>query len=138
MFHLAFPVSNLPETKQFYVEGLGCVPGRQTPGCLILNLHGNQIVAHLTQQPLAPQGSIYPRHFGIIFETQGEWQGILERSQRQNLSFYQAPRKRFPDSVLEHYTFFLEDPFHNLLEFKFYSHAEAIFGAIDQARVGDG
>jgi extradiol dioxygenase family protein len=137
MFHLAFPINNIDQAKVFYVEGLGCKPGRETPGCLILNLQGHQLVAHITKTPLQPQGSIYPRHFGLIFAEETDWQKIMDRVQDKGLKFYQAPKLRFPNSILEHRTFFLEDPFYNLLEFKFYRHPEAIFGAQDQARVGD-
>mgnify|MGYP003512876553 CR=1 FL=1 len=30
LFHLAFPVHDLAAAKQFYVEGLGCVLGRES------------------------------------------------------------------------------------------------------------
>lgn len=137
LFHLAFPVSDLALTKQFYVQGLGCHPGRESPNSLILELAGHQIVAHLSRSPLTPQGGIYPRHFGLVFTEEADWVALLERAQQHHLHFYQPARLRFPDSQLEHRTFFLEDPFHNLLEFKFYRHPEAIFGAQDLALVGD-
>jgi extradiol dioxygenase family protein len=137
MFHLAFPVGNITEAKTFYEQGLGCSVGRETPRSLILNLGGHQIVAHVVDTPLEPQGSIYPRHFGLILETEAEWEALLDRAQTHNLKFCQHPKRRFSGSVLEHRTFFLEDPFHNLLEFKFYAHPEAIFGALDHAEIGD-
>jgi hypothetical protein len=51
--------------------------------------------------------------------------------------FYQQPKHRFRDSLLEHRTFFLQDPFHNLMEFKYYVHPSAIFGEAQLARIGD-
>ncbi|MFZ9738245.1 MAG: VOC family protein [Prochlorotrichaceae cyanobacterium] len=137
MFHLAFPINNIADTKAFYCQGLGCTLGRESPRSLILNLGGHQIVAHLVETPLEPQGSIYPRHFGLILETAAEWEALLDRAQEQSLKFAQNPKHRFPGSILEHRTFFLEDPAHNLLEFKFYLHPEAIFGAVDQDKIGD-
>ncbi|MEB3274807.1 MAG: VOC family protein [Prochlorothrix sp.] len=136
-FHLAFPVANIAQTKAFYGEGLGCEVGRESPSSLILGLHGHQIVAHVSRDPLEPQGSIYPRHFGLIFDREADWQALVDRAQAHGLPFYQEPRTRFPDTVLEHRTFFLEDPFHNLLEFKFYCHPEAVFGATEETQVGD-
>ena len=67
LFHLAFPVADIPQTKAFYVDGLGCIPGRESPHALILNLYGHQLVAHVTKDILTPQKAIYPRHFGLIF-----------------------------------------------------------------------
>jgi hypothetical protein len=136
LFHLAFPVADIPTTKQFYVEGLGCEPGRETPNSLILNLYGHQLVAHVTQE-LSPQKGIYPRHFGLVFLQEGDWDALLDRAKAQHLEFYQSEKRRFPGSVLEHRTFFLQDPFFNLLEFKYYCHHSAIFGETEQALVGD-
>ncbi|MGB3518176.1 MAG: VOC family protein [Elainellaceae cyanobacterium] len=136
-FHLAFPVANVADTKTFYADGLGCQVGRETAQSVILNLMGHQLVAHVTEEPIQPQRGIYPRHFGLVFDAEADWEALLERSQRAGLTFYQAPKRRFPGSLLDHRTFFLVDPFQNLLEFKYYCHPEAIFGAAELAEIGD-
>lgn len=137
LFHLALPIANIAQTKEFYIHGLGCVAGRETHHALILNLYGHQLVAHVTKEILTPQRSIYPRHFGLIFKSESDWENLLERVLDRNLLFREEPKHRFPGSPLEHRTFFLEDPFYNLMEFKYYSHAEAIFGSYDLAQIGD-
>jgi uncharacterized protein len=136
IFHLAFPVGNIPETKTFYATGLGCTIGRESPHSIILGLGGHQLVAHVTPT-LSVQSGIYPRHFGLVFTAETEWEALLTRAQQHQLPFYQSPKRRFPDSPLEHRTFFLQDPFANLLEFKFYTHPDAIFGHRDIATIGD-
>lgn len=136
-FHLAFPVSDLALTKSFYAEGLGCEIGRESPGSVILNLQGHQLVAHLTHEPLSPQRGIYPRHFGLVFPTHAQWEAMRIRAQAHQLTFYQEARWRFVGTPLEHATFFLQDPFYNLLEFKFYRQASAIFGERELTLVGD-
>ncbi|WP_016952264.1 VOC family protein [Anabaena sp. PCC 7108] len=137
LFHLAFPVIDIPQTKVFYVDGLGCIPGRQTSQALILNLYGHQLVAHVTKEPLTPQKNIYPRHFGIIFTDEQDWQELLEKAQIKQLIFREEPKSRFIGSPLEHHTFFLEDPFYNLMEFKYYRHSEAIFENSEHNLIGD-
>ncbi len=137
LFHLAFPVANVVQTKAFYADGLGCEVGRETLRSIILNLYGHQLVAHVTSEPLTPPQGIYPRHFGLVFVNEADWEALLERAQQQKLTFHQQPKRRFAESILEHRTFFLEDPFHNLLEFKYYCHPEAIFGAANHAQVGE-
>ncbi len=137
LFHLAFPVTDIAKTKEFYVEGLGCKVGRETHQAVIMNLYGHQIVAHMTYEPLTPQRVIYPRHFGLIFTASEDWEALLERAQQQQLQFYEQPKHRFPGQVTEHRTFFLADPFGNLMEFKYYSHVEAIFGARQLTAIGD-
>lgn len=137
LFHLAFPVSNISETKAYYVQGLGCAVGRENAHCLILNLYGHQLVAHVTHEPIEPPKSIYPRHFGLIFKDEADWEALRRRVEQQQLGFFQPPKTRFQESLLEHKTFFLADPFHNLIEIKYYRHPEAIFGAQDYQTIGD-
>jgi extradiol dioxygenase family protein len=135
LFHVTFPVTDLALAKTYYVDRLGCIPGRENDQLLILNLHGHQFVAYLTKETLEPQRSIYPRHYGIIFTSKSDWEDVLTRAQQQQLTFREKPRLRFADSFIEHDTFFLEDPFYNFIEFKHYRHPEAIFGYYDYAKV---
>ncbi|MEA5514917.1 VOC family protein [Nodularia sp. UHCC 0506] len=137
LFHLAFPVTDIAQTKAYYVNALGCVPGRESPQALILNFYGNQLVAHVTKETLSPQRTIYPRHFGLIFTQEHDWEDLLKKAEKQNLVFRESPKSRFVDSPLEHRTFFLEDPFYNLMEFKYYRHPEAIFGSYQYSQIGE-
>ncbi len=137
IFHLAFPVTDIAQAKTYYVDGLGCIPGRESRHALILNLYGHQLVAHLTKETLSPQRNIYPRHFGVIFTAEADWEDLLRKAKKQQLLFREEPKNRFLDSPLEHHTFFLEDPFYNLMEFKYYRHPEAIFGNAKFTQIGD-
>jgi uncharacterized protein len=137
LFHLAFPIYDIEEAIRFYADGLGCTVGRRSKHALTLGLAGHQLVAHLAADQPPPQKGIYPRHFGLIFLSQEDWQVLADRAKEKGLSFYQQPRVRFPGTSVEHRTFFLEDPSHNLLEFKHYTHESAIFGEQDYGQVGD-
>lgn len=137
LFHLAFPVTDIAQTKTFYVDGLGCIAGRETHHALILNLYGHQLVAHITKDVLTPQKAIYPRHFGLVFTLEQDFENLLQKARDSALLFREEPKHRFPNSPLEHRTFFLEDPFYNLLEFKYYRYPDAIFGSHDYAQIGD-
>lgn len=137
LFHLAIPIKDVTLAKVFYAEGLGCTVGRESEKAVIFNFQGHQVVAHVTDEPLTAQKGIYPRHFGLIFPREEDWEALLERARSRQLSFYQTPKHRFPGELTEHRTFFLADPFHNLLEFKFYRHEAAIFGGRELSAVGD-
>ena len=137
LFHLAFPVHDLAAAKQFYVDGLGCVLGRESSSAVTFGLAGHQLVAHLSIQPTVPQKGVYPRHFGLVLTQEEEWQALADRAKAKGLTFYQQPRRRFAGTRIEHLTFFLQDPSQNLLEFKYYRHESAIFGERDVAAVGD-
>lgn len=137
LFHLAFPVNDLEEAKRFYIEGLGCELGRESESAVTLGLAGHQLVAQMTSQKLERQKGIYPRHFGLVFTSEKDWQALVDRVKAKRLRFYQEPRRRYPGTKIEHLTFFLEDPSHNLLEFKHYTHDTAIFGEREFTDVGD-
>ena len=137
LFHLAFPVRDLDDAKRFYVDGLGCVLGRESPNAVTFGLAGHQIIAHFAPEVLVTQKGVYPRHFGLVFTLETEWQALADRAKGKGLTFYQQPRRRFAGTRIEHLTFFLEDPSQNLLEFKHYLHESAIFGERDFTAVGD-
>ena len=136
IFHIAFPVTNIAEAKTYYVDGIGCRVGRENEMSVILNLYGNQLVAHVSPAT-PPQKGIYPRHFGIVFGAEADWEALVLRAQQHQLKFYTQPKLRFEGLPLEHRTFFLEDPFQNLMEFKFYRNAEVIFGGREFTQIGE-
>jgi uncharacterized protein len=135
-FHLAFPITSVPEAKAYYADKLGCTVGRENDTSAIFNLYGHQLVAHVTNE-IVPQTGIYPRHFGIVFGVEADWEALLSRARQQQLKFYTQPKLRFEGLPLEHRTFFLEDPFCNLLEFKFYRQSSVIFGGREFTQIGD-
>ena len=137
LFHLAFPVHDLTAAKRFYVDGLGCVLGRESSHAVTFGLAGHQIVAHLTSDMGSSQRGVYPRHFGLVLTLETEWQALADRAMDKGLTFFQQPRRRFAGTRIEHLTFFLEDPSKNLLEFKHYLYDSAIFGERDFTAVGD-
>jgi len=137
IFHLSIPVKDIDSTKEFYAQGLGCGVGRQSSVAITFNFHGHQIVAHVTEDLGPQQKSIYPRHFGLVCRTEEEWSALRDRARTNRLKFFREPRRRFSDTPLEHLTFFLEDPSHNLLEFKHYFNANAVFGEQTFSQIGD-
>ena len=137
VFHLSIPVKDIESTTEFYVNGLGCGVGRQSRVAITLEFQGHQLVAHVTEDLGPRQASIYPRHFGLVCRTKEEWTHWKDRALTRHLPFFREPRQRFSGTPLEHLTFFLEDPSHNLLEFKFYSNPQAIFGEQAHSQIGD-
>lgn len=137
IFHLAIPISNVTQAKEFYADSLGCVVGRENKSAVIFNFYGTQLVGHVTQELLSRQSGIYPRHLGLILPTKLAWQQLGDRAKAKNVTFYHPPKLRFPNQPLEHHCFFLEDPFYNLLEFKYYTQPEVIFGGTQSNLIGD-
>lgn len=137
IFHLAIPIKNIDLAKNYYGDILGATIGRENSHAIIFNFYGHQLVGHTTEEELTPPPNIYPRHFGLIFTDKSQFDTFLSRCQEHHLEFYQQPKLRFKGQLTEHNTFFLQDPFYNILEFKFYSNYEAVFGASQLIAIGD-
>ncbi len=88
VFHLAFPIHDIEATHRFYVDGLGCTVGRRSKQAVTLGLAGHQLVAHVVSDQPSKQKGIYPRHFGLVFLSQEEWQALADRAKAKSLPFY--------------------------------------------------
>jgi hypothetical protein len=119
-FHLAIPALDLHAAYEFYVAGLGCKLARRYNDRITLDFFGDQVVCHLSET-VDPPGGLYPRHFGVTFRERADWDRLRELAERRKLSFFAEPFLRFEGMVEEHESFVLQDPSHNLLEFKYYA-----------------
>ncbi len=135
--HIAIPSHDLEACKQFYVDGLGCELDRESEHTLVLNFGNNQLVVHQTDDVEPYPEKISPRHFGLIFDSKADWDNCINRAKQHNLKFFREPMVRSPGKATEHDTFFLIDPSNNLLEFKLYHDADAIFGAKQVKQVAE-
>jgi uncharacterized protein len=119
-FHLAIPAVDLDEAYEFYVTGLGCKLARRYTDRITLDFFGDQVVCHLSET-VEVQNGLYPRHFGVTFRDKDDWDRLCRLAEVRGLQFFAKPFGRFEGMVEEHFSFVLEDPSHNLLEFKHYA-----------------
>jgi extradiol dioxygenase family protein len=119
LFHLAIPSRDLKQSRGFY-EKLGCRIARSYDDRITLDFFGDQVVCHLAPEKIDPSPEMYPRHFGVTFHEEKDFDSVLERAQRAGLPFFSKPAERFAGQRERHRTFFLIDPSNNLIEFKFY------------------
>ena len=131
-FHLAFPIKDIPETKKWYTEILGCSIGRKSKDWIDFNLFGHQIVAHLSDENyikntnLVDNQNIPVRHFGVILKI-NQWDKLVEKIKKNKIDFLIEPQIRFKNKKGEQRTFFIVDPDNNALEFKAFKNDESIF-----------
>ena len=131
-FHLAFPVTNLENSVEFYSTILGCETGRRKKESCVLNLFGHQIVAHVV--PEMPSVSTNPvdgksvpaMHFGVIL-TMEEWLELKNSLITQSVEFVIGPYERYQGLPGAQATMFLKDPSGNHIEFKAFGNDKAIF-----------
>ena len=137
-FHLSIPAADVNLSAAWYERVLDCSPGRRSTVAAILDLGGHQLVLQQLQgEPEPDQPGIYPRHFGLVFDDLSDWQCLQARIAALGEPFAVAPKCRFAGEMLEHRTFFLRDPSGNWLEFKHYSHPDAVLGCREHTDVGD-
>ena len=132
-FHLAFAVTDIDATREFYVNKLGCKMGRSAERWIDFDFFGHQISAHLVDGALSPaetnpvDGEKVPsRHFGAILEWH-DWQAMKDRLVAENTEFIIEPTTRFAGEVGEQATMFFRDPSGNALEFKTFRDSAMIF-----------
>jgi len=125
MFHLAIPSRDLKESEEFY-NNLGCSVGRKYNTHVILDYFGHQLVCH--QSVLWDRDvKMYPRHFGVICNTEKELKDLWNRWQFAEFVFEEY-FVRHEGKQAEHHTFFLKDPSNNIIEFKWYKYPSTILG----------
>jgi len=136
-FHIAFPVRDLQEARQFYAGILGCPEGRSAETWIDFDLFGHQIVAHCSEsrsfvasEPLhrnQVDGHDVPvPHFGVVL-TMDEWKSLRDRLIDVGIQFTIEPCIRFEGEVGEQATMFFLDPSGNALEFKAFRDDRQLF-----------
>jgi extradiol dioxygenase family protein len=132
-FHLAFPVRDLAEARQFYGELLGCSEGRSSPEWIDFNFYGHQIVAHLApsetgaaQQNAVDGHGVPVRHFGVVL-SMDEWNAAADKLRAAGTQFVIEPYIRFKGEVGEQATMFFTDPSGNAVELKAFADINRLF-----------
>ncbi len=132
-FHLAFPVTDLSKTLDFYHGLLGCPLGRSSDRWIDFNFWGNQLVAHLVEEPgtepscNSVDGKQVPvKHFGAVLEMD-EWEALAEKLRNHGIEFIIEPYIRFKGEPGEQATMFFLDPCGNAIEFKAFKDPGMIF-----------
>jgi extradiol dioxygenase family protein len=132
LFHLAVPVHNLDEARNFYGGVLGCEEGRSSAHWIDFNLFGHQFVTHLAENAgivhrnEVDADQVPVPHFGIILPMD-EWENLAEKLKSNGIKFIIEPKIRFKGEVGEQATMFFLDPSGNALEFKSFADFSQVF-----------
>ncbi len=127
-FHVAIPVRNIPEAREFYGRVLGFPEGRSSERWIDFDMFGHQFVVHLDERLAASptpdhahnpvDGHAVPiPHFGVVLEM-GPWEALAAKVRAAGIAFVIEPYIRFAGQPGEQATMFFLDPSGNALEFK--------------------
>ena len=132
LFHLAFNVTDLDRTRQFYGEVLGCAEGRSTDSWVDFDFFGHQLSMHLGEPfPTARTGHVGEHlvpmpHFGLVLALP-DWQALAQRLQARGIEFVLEPHVRFAGEPGEQWTMFFLDPFGNPIEVKGFASLDTVY-----------
>ncbi|MEM6470561.1 MAG: VOC family protein [Planctomycetota bacterium] len=139
-FHIAIPVRDIPEAREFYGANMGLEEGRSDSHWVDWNMFGHQVVTHLDPS-LGPTGKVANLtnpvdahavpvpHFGVVLEVE-TWKAFAERVRTFVEDFIIEPYVRFEGQPGEQHTMFFADPSGNALEFKAFANIEAELFAV--------
>ncbi|WP_251359844.1 VOC family protein [Kangiella sp. TOML190] len=134
-FHLAIPVHDLAQAREFYGEVLGFAEGRSSDHWIDYNCYGHQLVVHLdtsmrvdlARVTSAVDGHQVPMpHFGVVLDM-ADWQNLAHKLEEKGVRFVIEPYIRFQGQVGEQATMFFYDPSGNALEFKGFQELSQLF-----------
>lgn len=134
IFHLAFNVRDLEETRVFYRDVLGCKEGRSTNTWVDFDFFGHQLSMHLGE-PFHVENTgkvgehlVSMPHFGVALQLE-DWKRVVKRLEAVSTDFIIAPVGRFIGEVGEQYIMFFTDPSGNPIEIKGFKSLESVFDA---------
>lgn len=124
IFHLAFPVVSLSESRRFYIDLFGARVGRVRDRWIDMSLFGGQITLHEQPDQVLPASQQGVRHFGAVVSWD-EWEVLAARVASQGVPFKAAPKITDRGTPTEQAKFLVADPSGNVVEVKAYRNPAA-------------
>ncbi len=131
-FHLAIPVKDIQETRNFYRDIMGFKEGRSSDKWVDFDMYGHQLVIHQVEQQKEIRANLVDGHqvpiphFGVVL-LRADWEHLAQKLKAANIQFIIEPYVRFENEVGEQATMFLMDPSRNALEFKAFKDDKQLF-----------
>ena len=132
-FHLAIPVKNLSESKNFYENILGCKRGRESDEWADYDFFGHQLVIHVdpshegkSHHNEVDGKSVPIPHFGVVIPWD-DFDKFANMLSTNNIHFVIEPYVRFEGLPGEQKTMFFYDNSGNALEFKSFKDMGMLF-----------
>ncbi|HWD51050.1 MAG TPA: VOC family protein [Acidimicrobiales bacterium] len=131
ILHLSLPVLDLAEARRFYIEALGCAPGRELPGCSDVWFYGMQLTLQERPDQVLDDEQRGVRHFGVTL-TGDELDELLQRVGGHPVRWLAPVTIDYPGTPREQRKAKILDPSGNAIEIKAYVDREAAFAAVSR------
>ena len=120
--HLSLPVRDLEQARTFYVDVLGCAPGRVRGEWADVDFYGCQLT--LQERPEEVPETPGKRHFGLTLD-RADWEALVARVERSGARRLEEPSTSYAGTDREQTKAYLADPSGNVIELKTYADVEA-------------
>jgi extradiol dioxygenase family protein len=124
VLHLSIPVQDLVEARAFYLDVLGCRPGRVRDGWLDVWFHDMQVTLHERPEEVLADPGV--RHFGVTLGA-AELADLLDRMAAHPVRWLHPVTTDFAGTSREQTKAKVLDPSGNVIELKSYADPAAAF-----------
>lgn len=127
--HLSIPVSDLDDTRRFYVEAFGCRVGRVREDWIDVWFFGMQLTLLLRPDEVQLPAEQGVRHFGVVLSDAATYLAVIERLKVAGVDWMSEPAAHEAVSLSGKVGGKLADPSGNVIEVKYYDDIDAYRGA---------
>lgn len=127
VLHLSIVVADLDEARSFYVDVLGCPPGRDGGDWIDVWFHGLQLTLQRQPEHVLAAGSQGKRHFGVTLG-RSEFDATVDRLARHHVQWLEPVSTDHPGTAGDQTKGKVADPSGNVVEFKTYADPESALG----------
>lgn len=128
ILHLSLAVRDLAEARHFYVDLVGCEPGRVRDGWMDVWFYGMQVTLQEQPDQVLSDEQRGVRHFGVTLGAE-QLDALLRRLEGTSVRWLQPVTTDDPGTPIEQTKAKILDPSGNAIELKSYADPEAAFAA---------
>jgi hypothetical protein len=124
ILHLSLPVRDLAEARAFYVDVLGCRPGRRRERWADVWFFGMQLTLQDQPDAVVPESERGARHFGVTLR-RDQLDALVRRLRAHPVRWVREPTTDYAGTLQEQTKAMILDPSGNAIELKAYVDAPA-------------
>jgi extradiol dioxygenase family protein len=120
ILHLSLPVRDLAESRQFYVDVLGCSSGREREGWMDIWFYGMQVTLHEQPDQVLPAEVAGVRHFGVAL-SEDQFDALMSRLAGRAVEWLGPASTNHRGTARQQTKATISDPSGNAIELKWYA-----------------
>jgi extradiol dioxygenase family protein len=120
ILHLSLPVGDLAESRRFYVDVLGCRPGREREGWMDIWFYGMQVTLHEQPDQVLASEKAGVRHFGVAL-SEVQFDALVARLGGHAVEWLRPVSTDHRGTAGQQTKATISDPSGNAIELKWYA-----------------